>query len=141
MYTAKIQITMHAPISEVWAGLTQSAWIERYLFGSQLETTWQIGTPIFFKGEWEGTPYVDKGTVLAYEHESMLRFNYYSSWSDLPDAPENYQIIEYRVEKQGSSTLLTLEQSNIDTPEKRDHSTQNWEKIMSDLKRLLEEGA
>jgi uncharacterized protein YndB with AHSA1/START domain len=138
MYTAKVQLTIKASISEVWAGLTQPEWIKKYFFGSQLVTSWQPGTPIFFRGEWEGTPYEDKGTVLAYEHEKMLRFNYFSSWSDLPDLPENYQIIEYHVEKQIEGTLLTIEQSHIDTPEKRDHSVQNWENVMSGLKQLLE---
>ncbi len=137
-FTAKVQLTINASVAKVWAGLTQPEWVEQYFFGSKLVTTWEPGTPVFFRGEWDGQPYEDKGTVLDYEPEKMLRFNYFSSWSDLPDAPENYQIIVYRVESTGDQTTLLIEQSNIDTAEKRDHSAQNWEQVMGGLKALLE---
>lgn len=137
-FTAKVQLTINASVAKVWAGLTQPEWVEQYFFGSKLVTTWEPGTPVFFRGEWDGQPYEDKGTVLDYEPEKMLRFNYFSSWSDLPDAPENYQIIVYRVESTGDQTTLLIEQSNIDTAQKRDHSAQNWEQVMGGLKALLE---
>ncbi|MBN8677611.1 MAG: SRPBCC domain-containing protein [Chitinophagales bacterium] len=138
-FTAKIQRTIHAPVSKVWAGLTQPELVKQYFFGTNLVTTWQPGSPIFFRGEWEGKPYEDKGTVLQFEPEKMLRYDYFSSWSDLEDRPEHYQIITYRVKAKGNSTVLSLVQQNIDTLEKKVHSVQNWGMLLDALKKMMEE--
>lgn len=137
-FTAKIQCTIHAPVTKVWDGLTLPELVKQYFFGSQMVTTWKPGSPIFFRGEWEGKPYEDKGTVLKYEHGKMLEYDYFSSWSDLEDRPENYQRIAYRVKSKGDGTLLVITQRNIDTLEKKVHSAQNWAGLMKALKKLME---
>ncbi|MCC7466471.1 MAG: SRPBCC domain-containing protein, partial [Saprospiraceae bacterium] len=96
------------------------------------------GSPVFFRGEWEGKSYEDKGTVLQYQPEKMLRYDYFSSWSDLEDRPEHYQIITSRVKPKGNSTVITLLQQNIDTLEKKVHSVQTWGALLDDLKKLME---
>jgi uncharacterized protein YndB with AHSA1/START domain len=133
-----VQRTIHAPIEKVWDGLTNPEVVKQYFFGSQLVTTWQPNTPIIFKGEWEGKPYEDKGTVLKFVPLKMLAYDYHSSWSDLEDRPENYQIITYRVKSKGQSTVLSISQRNIDTLEKKVHSTKNWGGLMVTLKEMME---
>lgn len=140
-FTAKIQRTIHAPASKVWAALTQPERVQQYFFGARLRTSWQPGTPIVFEGEWEGKAYRDHGTVLKFEPETMLQYDYFSSWSDQEDRPENYQRIAYRLKKQGESTVLTIIQRNIDSLEKKVHSAQNWVGLMDVLKKMLESGA
>jgi uncharacterized protein YndB with AHSA1/START domain len=137
-FTAKIQRTIHAPVSKVWEGLTQPEVVKQYFFGTALVTSWQPGSPIYFRGEWDGKPYEDKGTVLKFEPGKMLQYDYLSSWSDLEDRPENYQIITYRVKKKGENTILTIVQSKIDTLEKKVHSVQNWAALIQELKKLIE---
>lgn len=137
-FTAKIQRTIHAPVSKVWDGLTQPELVKQYFFGTTLVTSWQPGSPIYFRGEWDGKPYEDKGTVLKFEPGKMLQYDYLSSWSDLEDRPENYQVITYRVKKKGENTILTIVQSKIDTLEKKIHSAQNWAALMKELKKLME---
>ena len=137
-FKAKIQCTIHAPLHAVWDGLTLPEQVKKYFFDTELITSWEPGSPVYFRGEWEGKPYEDKGTVLHYEPQKVLAFNYFSSWSDLPDRPENYQVITYRVKPKGSSTILTIVQSNIDTLEKKLHSAQNWKLLAKELKKLLE---
>lgn len=137
-FTAKKTITIHAPVERVWKGLTDAADVKKYFFGSDLHTSWQPGTPVRFTGEWEGKPYEDKGTALKFEPEKMLQYDYLSSWSDKADKPENYQIITYRVKAKGSSTTVTITQSNIDTLETKVHSMQNWGMVMKSLKDLIE---
>ena len=41
--------------------------VKQYFFGTDLVTNWEVGKPIFFRGEWEGQAYEDKGTVLQFE--------------------------------------------------------------------------
>jgi uncharacterized protein YndB with AHSA1/START domain len=136
-YKASIQITFNAPIELVWDHLTQADKVKTYFFGTDLVTTWQPGTPIFFRGEWEGTAFEDKGTVLVFEPLKQLKFNYFSSWSGLEDRPENYQVITYRVKAKGAKTQLILTQSNIETLEKKVHSANNWRSLFTAMKKIL----
>lgn len=138
-FTAKIQRTIHAPVAKVWDGLTNPALVKQYFFGTDLVTSWKPGTPIYFRGAWEGKSYEDKGTVLKYEPGKMLEYDYLSSWSDLEDRPENYQTITYRVKAKGDSTVLTITHQKIDTLERKLHSVQNWKGLMKELKKLMEE--
>ncbi len=137
-FTAKIQRTIHAPVSKVWEGLTKPELVKQYFWGTNLVTSWEPGTPIAFEGEWDGKPYRDKGTVLKFEPGKMLQYDYLSSWSDLEDRPENYQIITYRVKPKGSSTVLTIVQNKIDTLEKKIHSAQNWAALLKAFQQLME---
>lgn len=139
-FKATKQLTIHAPLAIVWKALTDPAMLKQYFFGTDLHTSWQPGTPIRFTGEWEGTPYEDKGTVLQYEAEKRLQYDYLSSWSGEADVPENYQLITYRVQPKGKGTLLTITQSRIDTLEKKIHSMQSWGMLMQNLKALVERG-
>lgn len=137
-FSLKTQLTINAPIERVWAALTQPELVKQYFFGTDLVTTWEPQTPIYFRGEWEGKPYEDKGTVLSFVPLQSLEYNYFSSWSDVEDAPENYQIIRYKVKPLGAKTMLIIEQHNIDTIDKKVHSLQNWKGLMMEIKKLLE---
>jgi len=137
-FTATVQRTIHAQIDKVWDGLTLPELVKQYFFGTQLDTSWKPGSPIFFRGAWEGTPYEDKGTVLKYERGKMLQYDYLSSFSDLEDRPENYQIITYRIKSKGNSTVLSISQRNIDTLEKKVHAVGSWTLLANELKKLME---
>ena len=63
---------IHARPEEVWTALTDPELIARYMFGSKVETDWQPGSPIVWKGEYEGKPYEDKGEVRAVDPQRRL---------------------------------------------------------------------
>ena len=58
---ATAETEIEAPASRVWAALTDPDQIKEYMFGSQVETSWEVGSPITWNGEYEGRPYQDKG--------------------------------------------------------------------------------
>ena len=126
-----------APINKVWDALSRPEIVSSYFFGSQLITTWEIGSSICFKGEWEGKPYEDKGIVFDYKPNKLLSFSYLSSWSQLPDSPENYLQITYHVNEVSEGTELMISQTNYDE-EKAKHSEGNWSAIMESMKKLVE---
>ncbi len=138
--TLETRITITAPIEKVWAALTKPELVKQYFFGTDLVTSWQIGSPIFFRGEWDGTAYEDKGTVVAFNPLSNLRYTYLSSWSDLADEPENYANITYALQEEGDTTVLTVTQDKIEDEERRAHSEQNWQSVFGAMKELLEKG-
>jgi uncharacterized protein YndB with AHSA1/START domain len=130
--------TFQATPASVWDALTNPEKIKVYLFGTETISDWKAGSPIIFRGEWEGKAYEDKGTILEIEEEKILKYTYWSNFAGLPDIPENYFTITYRLEKEGSGTLFTLEQGKFKTQEAMDHSRENWNKVMGTMKGMLE---
>ena len=47
--------------------------------------------------------------------------------------------VRYEVSPEDGATRLTIIQDNNDTREEADHSEQNWNTVVSSLKKLLEE--
>jgi uncharacterized protein YndB with AHSA1/START domain len=129
--------TIKAPIEKVWEALTTPELVKEYFFGSNLITSWKVGSPILFTGEYEGKPYCDNGQVLEYVVNHRLMFSYLSSWSGLPDHPDNYLIITYEVKAMDVGTELKITQTNYDEDKAR-HSEGNWAQVIDGLKKLVE---
>jgi uncharacterized protein YndB with AHSA1/START domain len=137
-FPAKAEIVIKAPVSKVWDALTQPEIIKKYLFGTTVETDWKEGSPIFWKGEWEGKTYEDKGTILKVIPQKFLQTTYWSGMSGLPDLPENYKKVTYELTTENGNTKLTVIQDNNANEEVKNHSEQNWKMVFETLKELLE---
>ena len=138
-FIAKAAITINAPTARVWDALTQPDLVKQYLFGTQVTTDWQVGSPITYEGIWEGKAYKDKGVVLQVEPGKLLVSTFWSSLAGLPDIPENYQTLRYELAAEGGGTRLTIVQDNNASPEDANHSAQNWSMVLDGLKKLLED--
>jgi uncharacterized protein YndB with AHSA1/START domain len=137
--TGKASININAPAEEVWEALTTPEIIKKYFFGTNAISDWKVGSPIVFRGVWEGKQYEDKGTILKSIPSKLFQYKYWSSMSGIDDKPENYQTITYELsEKNNNTTTLTITQENIPDEKTKEHSEQNWRKVLSDLKNLLE---
>src|SRR5690606_5539757 len=136
-HQSQYQTIIKAPIDKVWEALTNPKIVKQYFFGTNQETDWNVGSKISWTGEYEGTPYVDKGVVLEYLPNEKLSYSYLSSWIVLEDRPENYLLVTYEVTQTENGTELTITQSNYDE-EKAKHSTENWGVIIDGLKKLIE---
>ncbi len=128
-----------ASVQRVWGALTQPEQVKQYFFGTNLVTDWKVGSPLFFRGEYEGKTYEDKGTVLSFEPPRSFSFNYWSAFSGLPDKPELRQILRYSIEDGAHGAVVTVEQSNVDTQERADHSAKNWQTVLEGMKKLVEQ--
>jgi len=135
---AKASTNISAPASRVWDALTNPDIIKQYFFGTQAISDWKEGSSLEFKGEWDGKKYVDKGVILKSEPEKLFQYTYLSSFSNLPDLPENYANITYERLEEDGETTLTVKQENVANEEVRKHSEQNWENVLKALKDLLE---
>jgi hypothetical protein len=58
--------------------------------------------------------------------------------SGIEDKPENYVIISYELTEKNEDTYLSVKQENIPDEEMKEHSEQNWNKVLGNLKQLLE---
>ena len=128
-----------APVEKVWDALVNPAIIKQYLFGTNARSDWKAGSPIYFEGEWEGKTYQDKGTILEIIPNELLKYDYWSSMSKMEDKPENYMVITFRISKdENDHTMLSLLQENIADEQTKNHSMENWQMVIGNLKRILE---
>lgn len=137
-HIATAQIEIEAPPQRVWTALTDPVEIEKYMFGSHVVTDWKPGSPIVWKGEYEGKKYEDKGKILEFEPERRLRVTHFSPLSGQEDVPANYHTLTYELEGNGGKTHVALRQDNNATAEAAEHSKSNWEKMLSGLKEVVE---
>ena len=137
-FVARQSITIHADASRVWEALTQPHLIQQYMFGTEVTTDWKVGSPIIYKGVWEGRAYEDKGRVLQVEPGKLLVSTFWSSLSGVPDLPENYKTVRYELSAEGDGTRLTVIQDNNASQEEADHSEQNWKMVLEGIKKLVE---
>ena len=137
-FIAKASTKINASPSKVWEALTNPAMIKQYLFGTNVTTDWKVGSPITYRGVWQGKAYEDKGEILQAEPERLLVSTYWSALSGLPDIPENYNTVRYELAPEDGGTRLSIIQDNNATQEDADHSAQNWNIVLESLKKLLE---
>ena len=113
--TAKAEID--APEEKVWDALTDPDQIKEYMFGSSVSTDWRPGSPIVWKGEYQGKTYEDKGEIIEIERPRLLKLTHFSPSSGLDDRPENYHTLVYELEEREGKTHLSLSQDT--TPPRR----------------------
>ena len=129
---------IHAPAARVWDALVNPELVKVYLYGAQIASDWQVGSPITYKGEWKGKPYEDKGVILAIEPGRLLKVTHYSPLSGLPDVPANYHVVTYAVAAAGERARLTITQENNRDQAEVDESVGTWTTVLSGIKTLLE---
>ena len=135
---AQAQVSIEAPPKRVWEALTIPSMIKKYFFDSDIVTNWKVGSPILYRGEWEGKAYEDRGTALEIEPERSLVVTHWSPLSGSADSPENYHIVRYELEGNGSRTSVTIRQDNNASEAEVRDSEKNWPMMLSGLKALLE---
>jgi len=131
-------VIIRAPIEDVWDALTRPELIKRWFFGVDTETDWQVGGPLVHRGEWQGKPYEDKGTILRFEPPTLLVHSHWSPASGVPDRPEHYQEVSWSLTDRDGATTLTVAETNLPSQEAKAISEESWKAVLDNLKDLLE---
>lgn len=137
-FTAKATSTINAPVSKVWQALINPEIIKQYLFNTEVISDWKVGSPILYRGEWEGKAFEDKGKILEIEPEKTLKSTHWSPLSGVPDSSENYHTVTYTLVDRGDSTEVTITQDNNASDEEKLHSEKNWQTVLKGMKNFLE---
>jgi len=131
-------LTIKASADKVWKGITDPETVKQYFFGTLQESDWQVGSPIRWKGEWDGRKYEDKGNILDITPGKYLKYTYWSSMGGTEDKPENYNVVTYTLTEKGDETLLEITQDNLKDEAAKKHSEENWHFLFGGLKKILE---
>lgn len=140
-FSVQKSVVIQAPANRVWSALIDPASIKKYLFGTEAISDWQVGSRLEFHGSWEGNTYLDQGTILQMDPEKLFQYDYHSSVSGLPNVPENYQLITFRLFPKGSETELQVSQERLPAEANAQHAEAMWGDVLQKLKGVVEEGA
>ena len=137
-HVATAEIEIKAPAARVWTALTDPELVAKYMFGSRVETDWREGSPIMWKGEYEGRAYVDKGEIIEVQPQRRLKMTHFSPLSGQQDEPGNYHTLLYELEETHGTTHVSLSQDNNASEQEAEHSRGNWETMLAGLKDVVE---
>ena len=135
---ATVSISIAAPNNKVWDALVNPEAIRQFFFGTTVVSDWHLGSPIVWKGDWQGKPYEDKGVVIQFDPGWTIQYSHFSPLSGLPDKPENYHTVTVKLSASEDLTLVSLSQDKNGSEEERVHSEQNWGMMLAALKKYLE---
>ncbi|MFN8475273.1 MAG: SRPBCC family protein [Anaerolineae bacterium] len=138
---ARASVDIDAPVDSVWRALVDPAAIKHYMFGTDVVSDWREGSPIVWRGEWQGRPYEDKGIITRLQPGREVQYTHYSPLSGAPDVPESYHTITIELSNAGTQTHVTLSQDRNATEDERAHSEQNWQMVLDELKNFVEQQA
>ncbi|KAA2245372.1 hypothetical protein F0L74_05260 [Chitinophaga agrisoli] len=142
----KNSITINAPAAKVWDALVNPAQTKKYMFGCETVSDWKIGSPLLWKGTFNGVELVAvKGDIVALVPEKHLAYTTIDpNNADIADVPENYLTVTYDLEEQGGQTQLTVSQgdySKVAEGQRRYEETagsDGWQPILVEIKKLVE---
>ncbi|GHS86138.1 hypothetical protein AGMMS50218_05440 [Actinomycetota bacterium] len=133
-HEARAEVHVDAVPEAVWRALTDPALVREYFFGTTLVTDWRVGSPIVYRGEWEGRAYEDRGTVLEVDRPRRLVTDYFSPSSGLPDEPGNHQRVTYEVAPEDGGSRVTIVQDGNRDDEGAQHAAANWASVLGGLR-------
>ena len=115
----------------MWAELLHPG--ARWMLGANIETDFQVGSPVTFEGHFFGRQFEDHGTVLEFDRPRLMHFTHFSPLSGQEDAPENYHDIRITLEPVDGGTRIVIVQQNIDTAEHAKSSQEQWSLALASL--------
>jgi uncharacterized protein YndB with AHSA1/START domain len=141
METIEKEILIKADPAAVWEVLTNpdrmKEWMGEPEMNIEVITDWEVGGPVMIRG-FHHVKFVNRGTVLQSEPGKLLKYNFLSSVSRLPDKPENYTVVEFRLVPSGDHTQLKLTLGNFPTESIYKHNEFYWKTTIEILKRSVE---
>jgi uncharacterized protein YndB with AHSA1/START domain len=139
-------ITINASAAKVWDALTQPEWTKQYMFGCVPVTDWKPGSPLLWKGVFNGAEIVAvKGQVVSLEPGRSLVYTVIDPNNPaIPDLPENYLLVTCRLAEKDGITHLSVSQGDYskvaDGENRYKHTVDGggWSPILDAIKQLVE---
>ncbi|MCK9410295.1 MAG: SRPBCC domain-containing protein [Bacteriovoracaceae bacterium] len=131
-------ITINAPLQKVWDTITKPELVKLWQYGSDLFTTWEIGSDIKFRTTWEDNVFEQWGKVLVVKQNELVKYSLFAPRPGLEDKPENYFIMNYILTNENGQTKLEIIQED-NRPNAVQEKPQGEENpILQSLKQIAE---
>jgi len=136
--TSDATVKILAPASKVWLALTEPGLVKQWQYGTDLLTTWEPGTSIIFRNEWNGQIFEQKGTVLEFKPTSRIKYSLFFPRPDLQDIPEHHFLMIYELTESEGLTTVLFRQEDPRPPPPDDSAGGDGPDVLSVLKELIE---
>ncbi len=133
-------IQINASPADVWNALINSDKTRQYMFGCNVISDWQIGSPVTWRGAADDVAYV-VGHLKIFQPYTELAFTVFDPSGKYADIPENYLTTHYILEELEGGTKLSVSQgdySKVDNGTERYKHNSSWETVLQEMKSLLE---
>jgi uncharacterized protein YndB with AHSA1/START domain len=131
-------VHVNAGVEDVWDAIVSFEKIKQWLNGTDVDSSWTIGSAITFSGTLHGVQYRDKGTILDFKDRKVLKYSHWSRLSRLPDAPGNYSVITMTVEPRGGQTIFSVTHEHFASEAAYKHSNFHWAVTLKFFKEFVE---
>lgn len=133
-------ITINAAVEKVWETITKPELVKLWQYGSDLITTWEIGSPIKFSTAWQDKIFEQWGTVLVIKKNELVRYSLFAPGPGREDKPENYFTMNYVLTGDAEQTTLEIIQED-NRPNAVQEKPQGEENpVLQALKAIAEKG-
>ncbi len=138
------EVEFSAPKENVWDLLTNPAMTKNYMFGCEVISDWNVGSPVFWKAQTEDGKEITyvKGSVIEFAAEQKVTFTMFDPNMGLDDIPENYLKLTYELKETDGKTILKLTQGDFasvaDGKKRYAESLKGWDLIIPVMKQLVE---
>jgi uncharacterized protein YndB with AHSA1/START domain len=105
-------IRINASRQKVWDTITKPELVKLWQFGSDLLTSWEIGSDIKFRTAWEDKVFEQWGKVLEVRPTEIVKYSLFAPRPGLEDKPENYFIMSYVLTEENGQTKLEIIQED-----------------------------
>lgn len=118
------------------------------MFGCEALSDWKAGGSLIWKMIYEGKDFIPvKGEIIEIRKDEYLSYTVIDPHNpSIPDLPENYLTVEYKLEQNNNRTVLTVTQGDyniVADGEKRYKESYNngegWNPILAQIKKIAEE--
>ena len=142
----KNTITIKASPDKVWDALTNPNKTKKYMFGCETVSDWKVGSALLWRAHYEGKDMVFViGHIKEIKPNKLLVYTVFDPNSTMPDIPENYLTVTYKLNKRKDKTLLTVTQGDyslVAEGERRHKESlgdgTGWNPILLQIKALVE---
>lgn len=139
------EIVITASLEKVWNALIDPALTPSYMFGCAVQSNWEVGDTIEWKGVQDGVVYV-KGHIVEFDPMKVFAFTVFDPNADYPDVPENYLTARYTLKEQTNGIQMIVTQGDYATvakgQERYEHTMAQggWKPVLTALKNMVENG-
>lgn len=138
-FTVHKRIELMAKPNEVWDALTNPDKTKSYFFNCKVYSDWLKGSSIVFKGRIFLIKKIElKGKILEIEPQKLLKY----TLSNDSGKSDTFSTITDEIIYENGRTILTISDNvgeGKGAAERFKKSQKGWDKVLSGLKKLLEE--
>ncbi len=105
-------LKINASRQRVWDTITKPELVKLWQYGSDLLTSWEMGSNIRFRTAWEDKVFEQWGKVLEFRPTEIVKYSLFAPRPGLDDKPENYFIMSYVLTEESGLTKLEIIQED-----------------------------